>query len=212
MPILPPWLNYVSPAASILALVVSIISLVIAGMTYRRAAPRVSVSYYIDRGVRESDGSSASSYVRLTIVLYNRGLAPVGVDGFILDRAVKGRLGAWPLVWFVGSDHTLLEGEELSTTLAPSSSLGWTFEIRSVNGRRTVGRYADVDDMLRALRYTTLKVHLGNNSELRRMRIRIVDDERLERIDRWFKDVDKRMDSRTKRYERWVDEKLGPRP
>jgi len=208
----PTWISYVGPAVGFVALIVSVISLAFSGMTYRRAAPRVKAIYYVDRGVREDDAGDLESYAMLIVGLYNSGLSAVQVDSFSLYRAFLGR-ASYPLVSFIRSDHEILHGEELPITLGASSSLSWSYEVTQVLRRRKGGGFeppiVEVGQILRRLRYTTLYVSLGNTQTIRRTRLAVLDDERVEKMDRWFARLEAKMDQVSARMDARIERDRG---
>ena len=162
----PPWLVSATPAVALVALVIAIASFGVAYATYRRAAPRVVSRFNVHNTYAGSQGKSAQLRTLVNIVLQNRGLAPVGIDSFSLGQPFFHHLRSMKVSFY---QLKLLNGEVLSTTLAPNASLKWTYEVRSVMfGRR---KTTDPDKILRRLQASTLVVHLGSGRDVRRVRI-----------------------------------------
>jgi len=160
-----PWLVSATPAVALVALVIAIASFGVAYATYRRAAPRVVPRFFVRTTYAGSRVNSVQKRTLVYIVIRNRGLAPVGIDSFSLGQPFFHHLRNIKVSF---SQLKLLYGEELSTTLAPNASLSWTYEVRSVFGRR---KTTDPDEIRRRLQASTLVVHLGSGRDVRRVRI-----------------------------------------
>jgi hypothetical protein len=147
-----------SPAFSICALLISVLSFGISLATFRRGGSRPNVWHSVC--LAHYDQKSGPEFACLQIVVQNSGLASVEITNFQISRPLLGTLRN-PLVVFFKGHVSLIHGATLDDFSLPGGhSKSWTYEIKFTGLNLNVPN--DVRKTLRALRWTKLATSLGN--------------------------------------------------
>lgn len=160
----PLWLSYVAPFSAVVAVCISLLSLVVAAKSFRRSGANVVVEYTAG-GVAEV-GRPGVLEPAVEVRAMNRGMAATTIDELaIWPSSVIGRIRSGPYVLpDVAGEWSLLEGPEMPFRLEAQSSTAWTYAVLAVGSGQAESSDGDIspDQIWQALRRSAVAVNLGD--------------------------------------------------